>query len=220
MPYRVMSNFLGEDSVDALLRLALTREADFQPTRIGWPETAQVRPDFRISSALKPGDALKPLFASRLRELAPRLTADMRLTGFKVSAVELELVAHGDGAFYKRHIDTRTSGDSQSQRILSGVYYFNRQPKRFSGGALRLYAIGDTDRFIDIEPVHNSLVVFPSWAPHEVMPVHCPSGAFVDSRFAVNCWLWRTTPVKRAASLSGDDLTLSSQPQPNQSGEA
>ena len=76
-------------------------------------------------------------------------------------------------------------------RALSGVYYLHRAPKGFSGGALRFYAIGDANRFVDVEPVHNSLLVFPSWAPHEVMPISCPTGAFMDSRFAVNCWLHR-----------------------------
>jgi SM-20-related protein len=73
------------------------------------------------------------------------------------------------------------------------VYYFFSEPKAFNGGALRLYAIGGNSQqsFIDIEPERNSLLVFPSWAPHEVMPVHCPSGRFVDSRFAINCWLYR-----------------------------
>jgi Rps23 Pro-64 3,4-dihydroxylase Tpa1-like proline 4-hydroxylase len=75
--------------------------------------------------------------------------------------------------------------------VLSGVYYFHRLPKPFSGGALRLHAIGDESRFADIEPACDTLVVFPAWAPHEVLPVRCPSGAFMDSRFSINCWAYR-----------------------------
>jgi SM-20-related protein len=65
---------------------------------------------------------------------------------------------------------------------------------------LRLYAIGDPagQTFIDIEPVHNSLLVFPSWAPHEVMPVSCPSQRFMDSRFAINCWVNNKKPQTTA----------------------
>ena len=55
--------------------------------------------------------------------------------------VELELVAHNDGAFYARHIDTATGEDSNQVRVLSGVYYFHAKPKAFTGGALRLFAI-------------------------------------------------------------------------------
>jgi SM-20-related protein len=40
---------------------------------------------------------------------------------------------------------------------------------------------------LDLAPENDSLVIFPSWAPHEVMPVVFPSGGFADSRFSVNC---------------------------------
>ena len=133
--------------------------------------------------------AFRPLLKARLLELAPTLIAELRLTPFEVSKVELELVAHGDGAFYKRHIDTATARDAAHLRVLSGVYYLHREPRAFSGGALRLYAIGNNARFVDIEPVCNALLVFPAWAPHEVLPVSVPSGRFADARFAINCWL-------------------------------
>ena len=47
---------------------------------------------------------------------------------------------------------------------------------------------------LDVAPEKDSLLIFPSWALHEVMPVVCPSGEFADSRFSVNCWVWRTLP--------------------------
>ena len=102
-------------------------------------------------------------------------------------------MAHNDGAFYKRHIDTQTASERDAIRVLSGVYYFHAEPKAFTGGALRLYAIGDPDKktFVDIEPAHDSLLAFPSWAPHEVRPISCPSKRFTDSRFAINCWMYR-----------------------------
>ena len=81
--------------------------------------------------------------------------------------------------------------DARSDRALTGVFYFHRQPKGFSGGELRLYAIGraeDDRRYVDLTPGSDTLLLFPSWAPHEVRPVSCPSGAFLDSRFAINCW--------------------------------
>ena len=129
------------------------------------------------------------MLRARALELAPDLIAGLRLTPFEISKVELELVAHGDGAFYARHIDTAMSGSAEHVRVLSAVYYLHRQPRAFDGGALRLYAIGDDSRFVDVEPASNTLVAFPSWAPHEVRPVSCPSGRFGDSRFAVNIWL-------------------------------
>ena len=79
-------------------------------------------------------------------------------------------------------------------RLLSGVYYFHREPKAFSGGALRFHRFGGgetQDDWIDVEPEQDSLVVFPTWARHEVLRVSCPSREFADSRFAVNVWLCR-----------------------------
>ncbi len=38
--------------------------------------------------------------------LLPALIDELRVTPFQVDSFGIELVAHGDGAFYKRHIDT------------------------------------------------------------------------------------------------------------------
>jgi hypothetical protein len=61
------------------------------------------------------------------------------------------------------------------------------------GGVLRLHSLADHHEapFIDIEPDFDTLVFFPSWFPHEVLPVLVPSGRFLDSRFAINCWIHR-----------------------------
>lgn len=45
--------------------------------------------------------------------------------------------------------------------------------------------------YVDVPPESDTLVAFPSWLRHEVLPVHVPSGAWRDSRFAINCWLHR-----------------------------
>jgi Rps23 Pro-64 3,4-dihydroxylase Tpa1-like proline 4-hydroxylase len=105
----------------------------------------------------------------------------------------LELVAHGDGAFFARHFDTTAH---HRRRIISTVYYFHALPKAFSGGVLRLHSMAATGRdgtFIDIPPDYDTLVFFPSMFPHEVLPVKSPSGKFLDSRFAINCWICEST---------------------------
>ena len=84
--------------------------------------------------------------------------------------------------------------NAPSQRVISAVYYFYRLPKSFSGGVLRLHSVaggGEEGSFVDIEPTNDTLVFFPSWFPHEVLPVACPSGRFEDSRFTINCWFHR-----------------------------
>ena len=103
---------------------------------------------------------------------------------------EIELAPHGDGAFFKPHIDMRfgETGD----RVISVVYYLHGTPKNFTGGGLRIYPNeifpGD-DVPIVLEPTHNSLAAFESYVHHEVLPASCPSGEFKDYRFAINCWI-------------------------------
>jgi Rps23 Pro-64 3,4-dihydroxylase Tpa1-like proline 4-hydroxylase len=132
--------------------------------------------------------------------MAPSLIDEFRVSPSLVGSVELELVAHYDGAFLKRHMDTSTGldWDAKGVRLLSAVYYLHRLPRAFSGGCLRLFpfgASGEDDGFLDIEPEHNTLIVFPSWAEHEVRPICCPSGEFADSRFSINIWLRAAVPT-------------------------
>ena len=201
-PFRVLDDFLDAAEVERLLAYVAGCEAAFTATQVGHSAAARLDPAIRVSRSIDELGPFRPLLRDRLRGMSEALTAELKLSPFRAARVELELVAHGDGAFYRRHIDTQTVTERSHVRVLSGVYYFHRQPKRFTGGALRLYAIGDAARFTDIEPIHNTLVAFPSWAPHEVRPVRCPSGQFMDSRFAINCWLHAHPPGASEAAAS------------------
>jgi SM-20-related protein len=191
-PYVVLRDFLDEATLAGLLDYAVARQADFLPTRLN---SKMVDPAIRVSAGLRELGGYRAVFKTKVLGLVPELIARLQVTRFESPTLETELVAHGDGAFFKRHIDTQTANYSDVDRIrvLSGVYYFNAEPRAFRGGALRLYAIGGKpdENFVDVEPLNNSLLVFPSWAPHEVMPVRVPSQRFIDSRFAVNCWVLR-----------------------------
>jgi hypothetical protein len=198
-PYRVFENFLEDTVVKGLLDYACAHQADFAATTLRKGTGEIVDPSYRVSSYLVDFGPERETLTEKVLTLVPAMIRELRVTPFVPAKVELELVAHGDGAFYRRHIDTFTSGDQSktTQRILSGVYYFHTEPKAYSGGALRLHPFGGPEpdaKFIDIEPQRNMLVVFPSWAPHEVLPVSCPSHVFSDSRFAINCWVRRKKP--------------------------
>jgi SM-20-related protein len=193
-PFRVFAEFLDAGLVDRLRAYSLSNHARFQPTAVGG--SVEPNPSVRISYKLDDLGTLGAELESRIMSMASTLITDLRLSPFSPARCELELVAHGDGAFYTRHVDTDTErgAGTDMHRIVSGVYYFNNEPKAFSGGALRLYSFGPlaaNSQFVDIEPSHNTFAVFPSWVLHEVRPVSCPSKRFVDSRFAINCWLWR-----------------------------
>jgi Rps23 Pro-64 3,4-dihydroxylase Tpa1-like proline 4-hydroxylase len=194
-PYRVLHDFFDAATVDGLLAHSLALEETFTPTRIG---SKGIDPAVRRSRGTRDLGPFRPIFEKRMAELAPTLVAELGLTPFEVHSIELQLVAHGEGAFYLRHIDTQTAriDEVERLRVLSGVYYFHALPKAFSGGELRLFAIGPSaTQFVDVTPEHNSLLIFPSWAPHEVRPVICPSGRFADSRFAINCWVHKRKVV-------------------------
>jgi Rps23 Pro-64 3,4-dihydroxylase Tpa1-like proline 4-hydroxylase len=197
-PYLMLRDFLDERMVAGLLAYAASRQSDFATATVIKNRKNVDNPCFRVAMKLRDLGEFKKVLETKILELLPRLTGDLRVTPVHAPKLEFELVAHGDGAFFKRHVDTVTVDNPELKRIriLSGVYYFNVEPKAFTGGALRLHAIGgkEGENFIDIDPVRNSLLVFLSWAPHEVMPVSCPSKRFIDSRFAINCWVWVKKP--------------------------
>jgi SM-20-related protein len=194
-PYVVLQDFLDESTVAGLLDYATSHQFDFASSKI---ESKGVDSSHRVSKVLPGLGQYASIFDAKILDLVPALVAQMRATPIREPKIETELAAHGDGAFYKRHVDTQTGHypDAERIRILSCVYYFYAEPKAFTGGALRLHSIGGKkgDRFVDIEPLRNSLLAFLAWAPHEVLPVACPSKEFIASRFAVNCWVHGKKP--------------------------
>lgn len=192
-PHHRIEGFLGTAMVERLLRLALEREADFVPAKVGNGAKGVVNPVVRSSLRLRDFGDLRPELEARFSAALEETVRALQLSPIRLDTLELELVAHNDGGFYNEHIDTFTGQpDERSDRALTGVYYFHREPRGFSGGDLRLLAIAPgadgTRRFVDIEPALDSFVLFPSWVPHEVRRISCRSGAFADSRFALNCW--------------------------------
>jgi SM-20-related protein len=207
-PHVRIESFLSASDHRAILDWVLDHEGEFDPAKIVDDVAGRkgfVDPGFRVALTTRRLGSLGGALEKRMRDALPELE---RALGMKTAAtsVELELAAHGDGAHYLPHIDIstgpgrkRVGANPGEDRILSAVYYFHAEPKRFSGGALRLFrlsarprdgAVSDED-YVDLEPLQNSLLAFPSWASHEVRPVRCPTGRFRDYRFALNCWFCR-----------------------------
>jgi SM-20-related protein len=192
-PHRIVRGFLGEELIGRLLAYAQAKEDAFTETEVGG---GRIDPEIRVSRVLRNFGELHDEIEQRFRAIIPQAMADLGLLPFELAKCEMELVAHGDGAFYQRHIDTRIHNpDAKTQRAMTGVLYFHAQPKGYGGGQLRLYAFDPgSEHYVDIESERDLLLLFPAWAPHEVMPVSCPSGKFADSRFAINCWYRRPVP--------------------------
>lgn len=199
-PYRIVQDFLGNDLVNRLLAYAEAMEAEFVPTKVGKREV-RFDPEIRVSRVLRDFGGLRDELIVRFEGIQQQAITDLAISPFDLAHCEIELVAHNDGAFYKRHIDTMTGiMDEKTQRVLTAVLYFHSLPKGFNGGQFRLYSFSG-EHFIDIEPERDTLVLFPSWAPHEVLPISCLSSAFEQSRFAINCWYRRPNPHRSKAAI-------------------
>ena len=173
-----------------MLRWAIDQQAAFSPAKTNHG----LQPTARNALCLRDlGPWAERLRAHALAQL-PEWMAQLRVTPFVPSHIELELVAQNDGAHFAIHSDTySTSQSAMGDRMISAIYYFHDAPARFTGGLLRLHKVGMPAGVgaIDISPDHDRLVVFPSWWPHEVSRISCESGAFEDSRFSLNCWVHR-----------------------------
>ena len=211
-PHHIYRDFLDPADEAILLAWALNNRVRFKPATLAG---GKVDPDRRTAECLTDLGPAAAIFSDRIRTLMPDMVARTATRPFALEFIELELVAHGHGAHFATHTDmpigwgrSPLGGDATGtqDRLLSAVYYFHRQPKRFSGGQLRIHRSTPDDDptdlppvrtaadLVDLEPERNSLLVFPSWASHEVLRVDCPSRRFEDHRFAVNVWLCATLP--------------------------
>jgi SM-20-related protein len=202
-PHLLFRDVLGEQTVGGLLNYVAAREGDFKPAAIRDRDSGENRINNEIRDSVYLND-LGP-FADPIRRFitsiaAPALEA-LNLVEPAVEPKELEIGAYRNGGYLRAHIDTDER--LHRVRVLSCVYYFAATPCRFSGGELRLYGFAklptgpkpEPAPHVDISPDTDTLVVFPSWLRHEVLPVHVPSGAWADGRFTINCFLYRASPL-------------------------
>ena len=189
----IIDNALSSELASAILEYATSHRDDFSPAtihRTGNAGDLEFRSSMRCKAGLGP---FEHAFAATMERMFPDLCVSTGTAPFTFSELETELVAHRDGDFYKEHIDIRRAEDGRpeaSPRVLTTVWYLNLVPKKFEGGHIRLRAIvGDETK--TIEPIHNRLIAFPAFAPHEVLPTSVPGNAFENARFAVNCWFRR-----------------------------
>lgn len=209
----VLDDFLPLALHDQLLAHCLAEEAGFAPTGI-YRHNEAVR-DLSTRTSLYHPSGLGPFkesFKQHILDQYAVITQALGVAPFAIAKTEVELAAHNDGSFFRPHIDTFSARDGtpgSRDRVISIVYYFHAQPRRFQGGELALFPIGQGGPLL-IEPRDNRLVAFPSFAPHEVRLVSVPGKSFGHSRFAVNCWLNRTKTERKA--VSGSEGTFRTAP--------
>jgi SM-20-related protein len=195
-----MPGALEASFCERLLTHAIGEQARSHPGKvIGGPSgRALVDPDVRKVTVVHGSGEIETAVARLVDGWLPNVRASLGMRPAVPGAIEVSIVAYGDGGRYVRHIDTYTgAAASGPPREITFVGYFFREPRGFTGGALRLFDIHGRDH-VDIEPTCGLVTAFPSWLPHEVLPVACPTGDFADSRFAVNMWLLKPGATSRA----------------------
>ena len=187
-----LDGFLTGSEVAWLMELTFAAETRFVPSRVS-DSTA----DYRHSLMLSAPHELWQLMTGKIRAVMPAVMPQLHMGKFTVGNIDCQVTASIDGSYFKAHTDA--GANATVKRQLTYVYYFNREPKGFSGGELRIYddiirngKLAATDSFQIIEPRHNSIVFFQAAVMHEVMPVSVPSKQFRDARLTVNGWIERT----------------------------
>jgi 2-oxoglutarate-Fe(II)-dependent oxygenase superfamily protein len=197
-----IENLLEPAEHQRLLEYVQAHETEFRPGRV-FPVDGPDRVDIRVRQARdKVGlGEVWDLFETRVRRLLPEVRQALGVPWFPLGRIERHVAVHAAGDFFGKHTDN--GREPVAGRRITGVYYFNWTPRRFSGGQLRLYDgvlrggwFEAASTYTEVEPVDNSLVFFPSELFHEVRPVHGDTAGFCDSRFTVNIWYW-TEPGPR-----------------------
>lgn len=189
--YVQIDNFFSAPEYEQLIKYVLAKESNFVST-----STSTNDVNYRHSMVLYSFSEFAELIVHKIHKIMPDVMSKLGMSSFPISQIESQLTSHNDGNYYKIHNDN--GSPDTATRELTYVYYFNREPKRFSGGELLIYDSKiennfyvQAESFKTIEPRNNSIVFFFSRYMHEVLPVQCPSKAFADSRFTINGWVRR-----------------------------
>ena len=193
-PFVQLDDFLTTDELTRLRDTVLGAQSRFVSS---WTSDDSVK-DYRQSLVLQAPAEVERLVVGKIRAVMPDVIPKLRMPLFTVGRVECQVTASTDGSYFRPHTDQGKSA-IDTTRKLTYVYYFNREPKGFTGGELRVYddefrngKYSSTDKFQVVEPRNNSIVFFNAAIMHEVAKVQVPSGNFGDSRFTVNGWIHRT----------------------------
>lgn len=158
-----IENLLPPVDCEGLFHEALAAADGFGPSR-----TLTSTSGHRRSSILFRNPPFLKDFVDVIRRCLPVATPALGIVPFEPSRITAQVSAHHDGD------------------------YFHREPRAFKGGELVLYEYGTAHDHVEasasviVAPRGNTIVFFPSAAPHEVRPVACPSPRFEAGRFAIH----------------------------------
>jgi SM-20-related protein len=188
----VYDEFLAPQELIDLVHYTQTRRAEFNTSQVHDPD--HLRDDYRRSRVLLDTGNFHDLFYQRIAFYLPRILRSLQHPMFEATRMESQITASNDGDYFKMHNDNTHA--NWPTREITFVYFFHREPCPFKGGELLLYdflpdrvpqEVGPIRK--RVTPQQNSIILFQSSILHEILPVHCPSHRFEDSRFTLNGWL-------------------------------
>jgi Rps23 Pro-64 3,4-dihydroxylase Tpa1-like proline 4-hydroxylase len=188
----VLDEFLAPQELDELISYALQHEPEFQDSEVISPTGTRGVIDYkhRRSRVLMVLGKHQDVILKRIRCVLPGVLDRLGIDEFPIVRTEAQITASNDGDFFSAHSDN--GHETILSRRITFVYFFHREPRQFGGGELCLHdSRGNfpTGGYQSIVPQQNQIVFFPCSVLHEITPIECPSGAFVDSRFTLNGWL-------------------------------
>lgn len=199
----IIDDFLPDDFIAGLESHLMANDEALQLQELGGSPTeghySALRKLWVHEKAL---GSFEPAFSAAITRRFDELSIGTGIAPFEIARIETQVCAQKPGSFFAKHIDTDTSEVRETlttDRMISSVYYFPREPLAFTGGELVLYDFTGKIPSARIAPHRNRLVAFPSFACHEVSPVNSDSDCLNDARWSVNCWLHR---ARAGAGLS------------------
>jgi SM-20-related protein len=190
----VLEEFLSYQELTGLMEYTHARKHEFRTSQVFDP--GNDRPTYRRSRVLLEAGPFHDLLTKRMMFYLPRVLQALRYGPLEVKRVESQITASNDGDYFRMHNDNTHA--NWPTREITFVYFFHREPRPFSGGELVLYepeagtqddSAGKVHR--RLVPEQNSIIFFQSSTLHEILPVHCQTTDFEDSRFTMNGWLHR-----------------------------
>ena len=195
LPHARLRGFMGDRFAQELAQTVCADPASLTRALVTSPEEKRaLDPDSRRSWEVTGAARLLERFEARIRRDLDSLCEAVGLEAPESPHSECILYAHRDGDFFRPHVDVFTEEKrvhARYDRMLTAVYYAHREPVGFSGGELVLHPPFGIGKSVAIAPENDTLVLFPSFTPHEVRTVHVPGDALEDARFSINCWVGR-----------------------------
>lgn len=187
-----IANFLPQQERDTLVTTVFENQEAFHYN--DFPGSIKQGSLYLNHGSEKPEDSKVDLIykaceclSKRIIKLLPELFTALDVMPFPVSDIPFNFINGLNGHMGLPHTD-----ESGGRFKISLLYYINKVPKAFRGGALEFYETDATSQsghsekaFAKIEHEDNLLIAFPSHLYHGVSEVQLDSDKFEDGRFVV-----------------------------------